>query len=664
MPLLSTRTWLGALLTALLSLFPASLAHAQPEVVKVRFEADRAEVAPGGTFLIAAFFEHDEGWHIQTNAPEVPPELGDFEPFATTLKVTAPAKASVGAIQWPQPVAVLVNLGEKPAKYKVFDRVAVVLVPVTLAADASGEIEVALVANFQACNDQTCVPPETVKGTVKVTAKAAAAAGADLSKAPFSAWKPQQLSTPEAQPQPKPQPKPEPKAEPKAKVNSSEAMPGASEGTLEFPFFAWKFSIDPRGVTGMLLLLGLAVCGGFLLNVMPCVLPVLPLKIVALSQAAGTKQRTLFLGLMMCLGVVAFWLALGSVIALSTGFKSASQIISTWWFSVGIGLLMVVMSLSLLGSFNVGVPDWAYAINPSHDTAHGSFLFGVLTAVLATPCVAPLAATAMGWAAFQPPLTTMIVFSAIGVGMAVPYLVLAANPQWVERVPRAGAGSEVMKQTMALFMFAVAAFFVGVGLRSLLVTVPYLGETLHWWFVAAFSLVACGWMILRTWQIGAAPAPRLIFTLLGLIIGGTAVQFARYQTDLARTSYHPAGATSHGVWKPYTPKLLAESRAAGKVVVVDFTAEWCLNCKALEILLNSDDIQKRLSEPDVVAIKADLTSKWLEDGSPNPAWDFMRDLKEVGPPILVIYGPGRPDFFKANSYTKSVVLDEIAKSRG
>ena len=109
---------------------------------------------------------------------------------------------------------------------------------------------------------------------------------------------------------------------------------------------------------------------------------------------------------------------------------------------------------------------------------------------------------------------------------------------------------------------------------------------------------------------------------------------------------------------------LEKAKAERKVIVLDFTAEWCLNCKALEILLNSDEIQKRLSEPDVVAIKADLTSKWLEDGSPNPAWEYMRDLKEVGPPILVIYGPGRPDFFKANSYTKSVVLDEIAKSRG
>jgi thiol:disulfide interchange protein len=124
------------------------------------------------------------------------------------------------------------------------------------------------------------------------------------------------------------------------------------------------------------------------------------------------------------------------------------------------------------------------------------------------------------------------------------------------------------------------------------------------------------------------------------------------------------GAAASGLWKPYTPELFERSRAEGKVVVVDFTAEWCLNCKAFEIILNEDEVQAQLARPDVVAIKADLTSPTLRDGSRNPAWDYMRDLKEVGPPVLVIYGPGRSDFFKANSYTKDVVLREIAKSRG
>ncbi|MEY3230145.1 MAG: Thiol:disulfide interchange protein DsbD precursor [Planctomycetota bacterium] len=655
-PVSLSTPWAGVLLSllaCLLGLATPPAAAQPPKVVSVSFEADRPAAAPGSIVLVAVRYTHESGWHIHTQAPVVPPELGDFEPFPTTLKVTPGPGVAVGTVQWPDPVKITVNMGEKPAKYGVLDHVAVAIVPVRIAAEATGEVSVSLATEFQACNEETCLPPDEAEGKVTIRVNAGAAASPDLSKPPFSEWKP---TTVEAA-----------AGEAGGTAPRAEPTPGASEGRLEFPFFGWSFSIDPRGVTGMALLLALAICGGFLLNVMPCVLPVLPLKIVALSQAAGTKRRTLLLGLVMSLGIVAFWLALGGAIALSTGFKSASQIISMWWFSVGIGVLMIVMSLSLLGTFfNLNVPGWAYAINPRHDTLHGSFLFGVLTAVLATPCVAPLAATAMGWAAFQPAPITMLVFTAIGAGMAIPYVLLAANPQWVDKVPRAGAGSELMKQTMALLMLAVASFFIGVGIRSLLVASPHLGETIHWWFTAAFSVIACGWLIIRLWQINAGATARIAFTIVGLIVGGTAVQFARYQTDLARESHVPAdqGAAASGLWKPYTPELFERSRAEGKVVVVDFTAEWCLNCKAFEIILNEDEVQAQLARPDVVAIKADLTSPTLRDGSRNPAWDYMRDLKEVGPPVLVIYGPGRSDFFKANSYTKDVVLREIAKSRG
>ena len=648
-------SWAGvllAVLACLLGLATPPAAAQPPKVVSVSFQADRAVAAPGGIVLVAVTYGHESGWHIHTQAPVVPPELGDFEPFPTTLKATPSTGVTVGQVQWPEPVKITVNLGEKPVKYGVLDHVAVAIVPLKIAAEATGEVSVSFVTEFQACNEETCLPPDEAQGKVTIRVDAGAAASPDLSKLPFSGWKPTKVGTPPG--------------EAGGIAPRVEPTPGASEGRLEFPFFAWSFSIDPRGVTGMALLLALAIGGGFLLNVMPCVLPVLPLKIVALSQAAGTKRRTLLLGLVMSLGIVVFWLGLGGAIALSTGFKSASQIISTWWFSVGIGVLMIVMSLSLLGTFfNLNVPGWAYSINPRHDTLHGSFLFGVLTAVLATPCVAPLAATAMGWAAFQPAPITMLVFTAIGAGMAIPYVLLAANPQWVDKVPRAGAGSELMKQTMALLMLAVASFFIGVGIRSLLAASPHLGETIHWWFTAAFSVIACGWLIIRLWQIKAGAMARIVFTIVGLIVGGTAVQFARYQTELARESHVPAGKDldTGGLWKPYTPEFFERSRAEGKVVVVFFTADWCLNCKGFEIILNTDEVRTELAKPDVVAIKADLTAQTRSDGTSNPAWNFMRDLKSTGPPVLVIYGPGRSDRFKADSFTKDVVLREIAKSR-
>jgi len=645
----------------------APLALAQRPVVDVTVAADRATVAPGGTVLIAVTFEHSEGFHIHTNSPVVPPELADFVPIPTKIKVTLPATVGVvGSIAWPKPVSITVSLGEKPAPYLVFDSIAVAFVPVTLAANASGTIDIPLKISYQACNEVTCLAPESTSKTVTITVSSEGGVAPLLTNPPFDSYKPAASDNSGDRATSLP-----PSGASTSTSGSSAAQrlpgqtatPAVESGKLEFPFFGTQFSIDPRGVSGLSLLVLLAIAGGFLLNVMPCVLPVLPLKIVALANAAGTKRRTLILGLAMCAGVILFWLALGAVIALSTGFKSTSQIISMWWFAVGIGVLMIVMGISLLGTFNVQVPKWAYAINPRHDTIYGSAMFGVLTAVLATPCVAPLAATAMGWAAFQPPFITMLIFSAIGVGMAIPYFVLAANPHWVAKVPRAGAGSELMKQTMALFMFAVAAFFIGVGLQTLLVRSPYLGGVLHWWFVTVLVLIACAWMVVRLWQIRAGTASRVVFTLVGIGLGYAGVAFSLYQTRLARAVPTATTGQSHGIWQTYTPELLERSLAEGKVVVVDFTAEWCLNCVAFEIILNQSEVQEALKKPDVVPIIADLTSEVYEDGTPNPAWAYMRSLREVGPPILVIYGPGRTEPFKANSYTKQVVLDQIAASR-
>ncbi|MCX5692036.1 MAG: protein-disulfide reductase DsbD family protein, partial [Planctomycetota bacterium] len=161
-------SWFWALLMAA-ALLVAPKAYAQPEVVKVTFAADRASSAPGGTVLIAVTYNHEEGWHIQPNKPVVPPELGDFEPYATRMTVTPPSGYTVGEIQWPKPIEVLVNLGEKPGMYQVYDHIAVALVPVTIPADASGVAEIKIKTGYQACNESTCVAPDSASATIKIT---------------------------------------------------------------------------------------------------------------------------------------------------------------------------------------------------------------------------------------------------------------------------------------------------------------------------------------------------------------------------------------------------------------------------------------------------------------------------------------------------------------
>lgn len=245
------------------------------------------------------------------------------------------------------------------------------------------------------------------------------------------------------------------------------------------------------------------------------------------------------------------------------------------------------MAVGMLGVFEVNAPQWAYAVNPSQDTLQGSFLFGIMTAVLSTPCTAPFMGSAAAWAALQPPPVTLATFGAIGAGMALPYLLLSLAPQWVHAVPRSGAAALVVRQVMGLFMLAVAAFFLGVPLASYLQTPPDPATRAYWYAVVLFIVLACGWMALRTFQITPAWPKRLVF-------GGAGAALA------AVSLWVMGGLTSHGPipWVYYTPERFAAAAARGDVVVVDFTAEWCLNCKALEAgVLHQPPVVDLLQQP-------------------------------------------------------------------
>lgn len=643
---------------AFLTFLAASALGQPPSPVVFEAAVERQTVHAGALLKIAATFRHEDGWHIYTNAPVMPPELEDLMPTATQVRVTPPEGFTLEGIQWPKSKTVEVPELGRGVKYEVFAGVATAYVTLRVGEGVTGTFDIPVSGSFQACSD-VCLMPEDVDLVVRVTV---APAGEPLPEpdaataaifAGFDQAKVIAFAAPGAQGVPG-------------------AGPGglAEEGAVFFSVLGWNFSLDVAGPLGFSLLVLAALAGGFILNLTPCVLPVIPLKIVALSNSAGNPRRALLLGVVMCVGIIAFWLAIGGAIALSTSFKSASTIIANWWFAVGIGVFMIVMGVGMFGAFSVGLPSWIYSLDPKQDSVPGSFLFGVLTAVLATPCAAPFAGTAMGWAAFQPGGVTMVVFLAIGVGMALPYFVLSVNPSWVKRVPKAGPASELLKQFLGLLMFSVAAFFVGSGLLSLHSTYPYMGEVFHWWFVGLLAALAGAWLILRTFQITRSAVRRGTFTLLGLAFVVLPILWAQSQTASARDSWRPgdAGSTvgaSHGVWKPYSVAAFEEARAAGKVVVLNFTAVWCLNCKTLEAtVLSSQQVVGALGAPDVVAMTVDLTARKGPDGEVPEGWKALYALREAGPPVLAIWGPGTSRPFQSNAYTVQVVLDEIQRARG
>jgi thiol:disulfide interchange protein DsbD len=306
-----------------------------------------------------------------------------------------------------------------------------------------------------------------------------------------------------------------------------------------------------------------------------------------------------------------------------------------------------VMAIGMAGFFAMRLPDWVYMIEAKHDSYPGSFGFGVMTAVLSTPCTAPLMGTAVAWATTQSPTTILIVFGAVGTGMALPYLVLSAFPKLVEKMPRTGPASDLIKQVMGLLLLAAAAYFIGAGTAGLLVAPPEPPSHLYWWFVSALGAAAGAWLLWRTFAITKRIGNLLVFGGIGAFILTMSVLIG-----LSQTAKGPID------WTYFTPDRLAAAQKDGKVVVIDFTAEWCANCKTLEALvLNQPGVSKELNADDVAAIKVDLT------GNNEAGNALLKASNRVTIPLLLVYGRDGSVVLNASDYTPGQVIDAINAAR-
>jgi len=398
---------------------------------------------------------------------------------------------------------------------------------------------------------------------------------------------------------------------------------------------------------GLAVILLLAALGGLLLNVTPCVLPLVPIKVMGLRSASEGRGRLLANAGSMAVGMVAFWLALGVAVALVTGFGAISALFQTAWFGPLVAGVVAAAGLSLTGLFQLRVPAGLSRLDPDPGSLTGSFGFGVMTAVLATPCTAPFMAGASAWAALQSPVVALAVFGAIGAGMALPYLGLALRPGWLEQVPSSGPWSRALEECMGLLLLAVAVFFLGSSSAG--GELPGLGVS-HWWAVGLFTAAALVWAAVQAWQITASPGWRA---------GSAAVAAA----GLLAIVLVVRGLTATGPidWEPYSPEAFGDARAAGQVVVMDFTAEWCLNCKALEEgVLHRDRVVRLLERDGVVPMRVDLT-----DDNPEGRAK-LRELGWVGIPLLAVFGPrtGYETPIEYDSYTVPMVTEAVAEAGG
>ena len=604
--------------------------------VTIEVLTDSKAVAPGGQFVVAVVLDHAPTWHSHLNQPIVPPEMEGFIPIATTVEVASDGAAvTPGPIQWPEPHAVMVAFTGTPVEYLVYEGRAIAFIPMLVSPDAlPGEtVSLSLEIGYQACDDASCLPPELLTREIEVPVVAAESTVA-IESPDFTDFDPSVF------------------AQAWDDSGSNTASVSSPSGGSNFFGIAIPGFDEPAGLAILALL---AAAGGFILNLTPCVLPVIPIKIMTISQHASSPGKSLFLGLWMFAGVVGFWIALGVLASTFSAYADPSRLFGIWWITLGIGVLILVMGVGIMGAFNINLPDKVYMVNPKADSASGSFMFGIMTAVLGLPCFGFVAGALLAGSAAMPWWTVLTIFAALGLGMGLPYLVLAAKPSWVKKIPRTGPASELVKQVMGLLLLAAGAYFAGSGVLVLLksdpqrlVGLPWYAKTIHWWFVGFFGAAAGVWLVWQTVKITKSGSRRAAFGIIGLIIAAGGALASVDQTIKARDD----------LWLPFSESELTSALESDRVVVLDFTADWCLNCKALESgVLLAQPVKGLLLADDVVPLKADLTSTKAE------GWDKLRDLGRTGIPTLVVFTPGGHEPWIASAYTSDQVVAAIEAAR-
>jgi thiol:disulfide interchange protein DsbD len=388
---------------------------------------------------------------------------------------------------------------------------------------------------------------------------------------------------------------------------------------------------------GLPLALALAFLGGMILNLMPCVLPVLSLKVMGFVRHAGDRGAAWRHGLAYTVGVLlSFWVLAGLLLLLRAGGQQVG-----WGFQLQsppfvafLACLFFAIGLNLFGVFEVGLSLTSAGGALHARSGLGSSLAGgVLATIVATPCTAPFMGSALGFGLSQPPAVSLLIFSALGLGMALPYLVLSLSPGLLRFVPKPGRWMETFKQFMGFLMMGTVVVLVWI-----------FGQQVG---IDGVTALLAGLVILASsaWIYGRGTAPeagegqrRAAYVLSAVLAtAGLFVGFTRAGTSAAPAS----GATtvSGGIaWEEWSPEKVAAARAQGKPVFVDFTAAWCLSCQVNErVALGAAEVQERFRREGVVMLRADWTRR--DDAITQALAAYGRN----GVPLYVLYGRGKSE---------------------
>ncbi len=442
------------------------------------------------------------------------------------------------------------------------------------------------------------------------------------------------------------------------KVEGLQKVPAQLHGLLKLPAgVSYQFTtviklapVTPRASGGGLLrVLGLAFLGGLILNLMPCVFPVLFIKGLALVQSSGHERKRLRAhGAMYALGIlVSFWAIVALLLLLRAGghhlgwgFQFQSP-----YFVACMALLFFFLGLSLAGQFEIGLSVSSIGGELAQRGGYsGSFFTGVLATVVATPCTAPFMGAAIGFALSQSALITFAVFTVLALGLAAPYVLLTLQPAWIRLLPKPGAWMEYLKQAVSIPIFVAVIWMVWVfaqvagsnGVAALL---------------AGLLLTAIAGWLLGHWPAKwMSAAVALLLLLAAIALPSIAAK------ELPARSAATQASMPTAAWQPFSPQRLAAERAQSKAVFVDFSAAWCLSCQVNErVVLDRPDVEEAFRKSGVVMMRADWTN---HDDTITAA---LAQLGRSGVPTYALYSgePQTAPKVLPEVLTSGIVLDAL-----
>ncbi len=587
--------------------------------VKVELVADTTAVEPGKTFRIGALFTLEEGWHIYYKQP------GDTG-FPTDVKLTLPEGYTVVAVEWEKPKRFDEN-GFTTYGYTGKTTISIVVkAPDNIPPGTNVKIDAQV--QYLVCKD-SCVPGNAdVSITLPVSDGSTAAQAANADKFAHVGFT--------------------------GDVTKIGARPSGS--VLDHDF---GLSGKDNPKHSLLVYLLFAFIGGVVLNCMPCVLPVLSLKIMRFVKESGEERgKIVRLGFAYALGTVGTCLIMGIAVIVAQvagysvgwGFQFQQPL-----FLVAMATLITLMSLSLFGVFHVQVGTGQGLGKLAQKQGYsGAFFTGVVATILSTPCTAPFLGTAIGFAFSQPWWVILAIFSAVGSGLAAPYMVLSLNPSWMKFLPKPGEWMEKFKEAMGFLLLGSTVWLLWV-----------LGKQVGpEGAIGALAFLLCtsfgAWLINRVGGLEASRTKKVVLWVIALAVAGGSLWLFTWPS--LSGNYRTANASQSSSvipWEPFSKQALDKHLADGKVVFIDFTAEWCQTCKFNEAtVLNTQEIKDSLVATNAVVLKADWTN------SDPELTATLAKFGRAGVPLYVVFSPHRPTqpTVLPTLLTKQMVIDSLQEA--